>query len=114
MEREKETLTLELEEHEILELQRRADAAGCTIDKIVEAILQHYVALDDDVRLKSAAPGMARSTVSKRRRRRMRGKLQAAKAAARDGDPRRAGRTSEMPDDLRALALDGLNQPYEP
>ena len=29
-------------------------------------------------------------------------------------DPRRAGLTSEMPDDLRAIALEGLNQPYEP
>lgn len=29
------------------------------------------------------------------------------------GDPRRAGVTSEMPNDLRALALEGLQLPYE-
>jgi len=44
---EKEQVTLELEEHVIAELQRRADAAGCTIDDIVEAILQHHLAPDD-------------------------------------------------------------------
>ncbi len=34
--------------------------------------------------------------------------------SAREPDPRRAGRTDAMPEDLKTLALEALDQPWEP
>ena len=48
---------------------------------------------------------------SKRRMRRIRGKRRTATVAR--AEPRHAGLTSEMPNDLRALAREGLRLPYE-
>lgn len=83
---------------------------------------------------------MTRSIIAIRRRRRLRGKARRCRdAEIRDAIAKiraihagakavtadeirawkheghsRAGLTSKMPDDLRAIALEGLNQPYEP
>jgi hypothetical protein len=47
---EKESLTLELDDDVLAELQRRAAAAGCTIDEIAEDIVRRQMALEDDRR----------------------------------------------------------------